>query len=265
VQELMRKINREEASFQARIENTKAVLKDLPKTNWFKRGEALIGDHKEFGDAGIYDVFLHARDIPFTVAEIYELVEEAGLKVIEFIERGRAKYLVDTYLHDPKVLEKIRRLPKKEQQGLAELIASDFIVHNCYVARSPDTVAEIDDLRNVPFYFLYEPENIADWIAKHPGQRVSVKGALFDATIEFMPGKYTGTIFKHLDGSLSLKEIFEEVRKDAGASEQDLSNDELLHEFRPIYQRFNDIGWMLLRHRSVGRFRSLQDLQRPPA
>lgn len=263
MQELMRKINAHELLPQARIDNTKAVLQSLPKTNWFKRGEELIGDHKEFGDAGIQDLFLHAQDRPFTVGEIYDLVEGCGLRIIELIERGRSKYQVETYLQNPTLLEKVRRLPPKDQQAIAELIAGDLFVHNLYVGKNADTVASIDDLRNVPFYFLYEPESIAGLIENHPGQPVSVRGALFDATIEFMPGRHTRFIFRHLDGDLSLREIFERVRKDMGLNEQELPNDALLSEFRPIYERFNNFGWMLLRHKSVGRFRSLEEMQRP--
>jgi SAM-dependent methyltransferase len=265
MQELMRKINQHEPSAQRKIDNVKAVLAALPKTNWFKRGEDLIGDHREYGDAGIYDVFLHAQDRPFTVPEIYGLVEDCGLQLIELLEAGRARYMVETYVRDPQVLSAIRDRPKKEQQAIAELIAGDVIVHNCYLARSKDRVAGVEDLRNVPFYFLYNPPSVIDLIDKHPGQPVRIQGTLYGATIEFVPGKYTRHIFQYLDGERSLKEIFESVRRDVGRSEQELSNQELLEEFRPIYQRFNDVGWMLLRHRSVGTFRSLQELQRPPA
>jgi hypothetical protein len=139
-----------------------------------------------------------------------------------------------------------------------------MIVHNCYVGRHTDTVAGLEDLRNVPFYFLYEPDNIADLIEKSPEQPVKVKGALFDATIEFMPGPFTKHIFRHLDGERSLKEIFELVRKDAALNETELPNAHLLEEFRPVYELFNNVGWMLLRHKSVGRFRSIHDMQRPP-
>ena len=265
VQELLSTINAKEASSQAKLDNAKAVLQSLPKTNWFKRAEDLIGDHKEFGDAGIYDVFLHAQDRPFTVREMYDLVEGCGLQIIELIERGRSKYMVETYIRDAKLLDRLRQFPKKEQQAIAELITGDLIVHNGYIGRHKDTVAGLDDLRNVPFYFLYDPENIADAIEKYPRQPVKVKGALFDTTIEFIPGPYTKHIFRHLDGDRSLKEIFEQVRKDAGLSEPELSNAQLLAEFRPVYEAFNNVGWMLLRHKSVGRFRSIHDMQRPPA
>jgi SAM-dependent methyltransferase len=264
VQRLLSTINANESSSQVKLDNAKAVLQSLPKTNWFKRGEDLIGDHKEFGDAGIYDVFLHAQDRPFTVKEIYDLLEAGGLQLIELIERGRSKYMVESYIREAKLLERLRQFPKKDQQAIAELITGDLIVHNCYAARQSDTIAVLDDLRNVPFYFLYEPENIADLIEKRPGQSVTVKGDLFDATIEFIPSRNTKAIFRHLDGERSLKEIFELVRKGAGVGEPDLPNTQLLEEFRPIYEIFNNVGWMLLRHKSVGKFRSIHEMQRPP-
>jgi 2-polyprenyl-3-methyl-5-hydroxy-6-metoxy-1,4-benzoquinol methylase len=263
-QELVRRINRNEQSAQQKIENAKAVLSSLPKTNWFKRGEDLIGDHKEYGDAGIYDVFLHAQDRPFTIPEIYELVHGCGLQVIELIERGRAEYMVETYIRDPKLLDMIGKLPKTEQQAIAELISGARIVHNSYVARSTDRVATVEDLRNVPFFFLQGPQDIVGLINESSGRPVSIRSTLYQTTIEFMPGPYTRHIFQHLDGQLSLKEIFDVVRKDVRRSEQELPNEELLKELRPIYERFNNIGWMLLRHRSVGTFRSLHELQRPP-
>ena len=265
VQELLSTVNANETSPQAKLDNAKAVLQSLPKTNWFKRGEDLIGDHKEFGDAGIYDVFLHAQDRPFTVKEIYDLLEACGLQLIELIERGRSKYMVESYIRDAKLLERLHGFPKKDQQAVAELIAGDLIVHNCYAARQSDTIAGLDDLRNIPFYFLYEPENIADLIEKRPGQRINVKGPLFDATIEFMPSPYTKHIFRCLDGERSLKEIFELIRKEAGLDDQQLPNARLLEEFRPIYDAFNNVGWILLRHKSVGKFRSIHEMQRPPA
>ena len=262
MQELMRRINLTEPDLQAKIANTKAVLDSLPKTNWFKRGEDIIGDHREFGDAGIADMLLHAQDRPFTVEELYDLVEGCNLHVVELIERGRSKYKVEWYIRDKRMLEKISALPRKQQQAIAELIAGDMIVHNFYVARKTDTVATLDDLRNVPFYFLDPPRNILDLIDRSPGQRIRVDTTLYAAPVEFVPGPYTRDIFTYLDGERSLKEIFEQVRRDHGLSEQQLPNEALLKEFRPVYERFNDLGWMRLRHRSVGKFRSLEELQR---
>src|SRR5206468_7631446 len=127
---------------------------------------------------------------PLAAREMCGRVERRGLHIIELIGRGRSKYMVESYVRDADLLHTLRQFPKEEQQAIAELITGDMIVHNCYVGRHMDTVAGLEDLRNVPFYFLYEPDNIADFIEKHPGQPVKAKGALFDATIEFMPGPH---------------------------------------------------------------------------
>lgn len=262
MQDLLHRINRDEPDLQARVEQTKAMLAGLPQTNWFKRSENLIGDHREFGDAGIVDLLLHAQDRAFTVEELYALVEGCHLQVIELLERGRNKYKVGWYTRDERILGKVGTLPLKEQQAITELIAGDMIVHNFYVAKNADTVAILDDLRNVPFYFLDPPKNVPDLIDRNPGRSVKIETRLYAAPVEFVPSRYSRDIFKYLDGERCLREIFEQIRRDHGLSEQQLSNDELLREFRPVYEQFNDLGWMLLRHRSVGKFRSLEELQR---
>src|SRR2546422_7680702 len=143
-----------------------SVASRLMRTNWFKRSEDIIGDHKEFGDAGIVDLLLHAQDRAFTVDELYDLVEGCDLRVIELIERGRSKYKVEAYIRDKRILEKIGPLPRRQQQALAELLAGDMIVHNFYVARQADTIASLDDLRNVPFYFLGPPLHLLELIER---------------------------------------------------------------------------------------------------
>src|SRR5207244_8265280 len=157
LQELLRRLNFDETGLEAKLANTKIVLDSLPKTNWFKRSEAIIGDHKEFGDAGIVDLLLHAQDRAFTVDELYDLVEGCDLQVIELIERGRSKYRVESYVRDKRMLDKIGTLPRRQQQALAERLPGDMIVHNFYVARQPDPVASLAELRNVRFYFLTLP------------------------------------------------------------------------------------------------------------
>ena len=261
VQELLRRINAAEPDLPAKIANAKTVLDSLPKTNWFKRGEDLVGDHREYGDAGIVDMLLHAQDRPDTVDELYELVEGCDLQIVELLERGRSPYKIEWHIRDKRLLDKVGALPRRQQQAIAELIAGDMIVHNFYVARKTDTVATLDELRNVPFYFLDPPRNVPDLIACSRGLRVRIETRLYAAPVEFVPGPHTGAIFTHLDGERSLKEIFEQVRRDHGKTDQQLSNPELLEEFRPVYEQFTDLGWMLLRHRSVGRFRSLEELQ----
>src|SRR3989442_13597157 len=88
---------------------------------------------------------------------------------MELIERGRSKYKVESYIRDKQILDRVSALPRRLQQAIAELIAGDMIVHNFYVARRADTVASLDDLRNVPFYFLDPPRNVLELIERGSG------------------------------------------------------------------------------------------------
>jgi hypothetical protein len=75
MQELMRLVNRNEIRSEAKIANTREVLDLLPETNWYKKSDKLYTVDGGQGDSEIYDLFLHSSDQPFSVPEIYELLE----------------------------------------------------------------------------------------------------------------------------------------------------------------------------------------------
>ncbi len=82
VQDLMRLINRGEEDPQACVENTKAAVKCLPPTNWFKKAEAQFPKWNE-NDIEVYDLFLHSQDRAYTVPQLYEWVEGCGLRLVD--------------------------------------------------------------------------------------------------------------------------------------------------------------------------------------
>src|SRR5690349_11295123 len=84
IQEIMQMVNSDEPNRQKEVENGWAIINALPPTNWFNRGNDLLNDHIVHGDIGMYDMFLHKRDRAYTVPEIYQFVERAGLHFVEF-------------------------------------------------------------------------------------------------------------------------------------------------------------------------------------
>src|SRR5207247_9977752 len=122
------------------------------------------------------------------------------LQVIELIERGRSKYKLESYIRDQRVLDRGSALPRRQQQAIAEPIAGDMIVHNFYVARRADTVASLDDLRNVPFYFLDPPRNVLELIERSSGHRVKVVSTLYVSSVEVELGLYTRVIVTYMVG-----------------------------------------------------------------
>lgn len=261
MQELMRMVNQQEGDIQQMLDNTKAVLQELPATNWFRRGEDLITDHKTYGEAGIYDIFLHERDRAYSVPELYEWVEGAGLHIR--FPYDAMEYQPETYVHNDKLLQTLKTLPLRTQQAAVEIIAGSLIKHVFYATNSEHTVASLDDLDNAPFTALnFEPLDcygLFEFIEKNPRQLVKVSFGGHEIT--FMPGNYTKFIFKHLDGKRSLSEIFDLVRDEASLSSDKPDNKALLEDFRDVYKVFNRHDGILLRNKTLARFKPLGELQ----
>lgn len=261
MQELMRLINRDNGDAQQMLDNTKAVLHELPATNWFRRGEELITDHKTYGDAGIYDIFLHSCDRAYSVPELYEWVEGAGLH-IQF-PYDAVEYQPESYIRDAGLLQTLHLLPPRSQQAAAEIISGSQIKHVFYATGDAQTAATLDDLENVPFMALnFEPLNaygLFEFIDNNPGQPVKV--AFGAQEITFMPGLFTKFVFKYLNGEHSLGEIFDLIRNESTLASACPDNSVLLEDFRLVFRMFNRYDGILLRHKGVERFKPLGQLQ----
>lgn len=265
-QELMQRINRDEPGMAIRLENAKAVLACLPQSNWWTRSKGLFTPVESMSDAEIYDFFLHAQDRAYTVPEIYDWVENAcGLHVqLSQMKAGRAPYLPETYIKAPGILRMVKALPLPEQQAIAELMAGDMDRHCFYATESDDTAAGIDDLDNVPFFFLdfesLDARELADYMDRNPGKPLQFKNAATGVNLEIIPGKYSARLLKHFDGERSLREMFQLARNKDRSGGSAVTDEEFLQDFRPIYEMFNRMDGMLLRHKSVRRIPGLTKL-----
>ena len=132
-----------DAPDQERIDSARALLGDLPPTNWLTRN-ALVGDHRNAGDAGIYDLLLHRRDRAYKVNEIFSLAVGASLKITGLIEPARYDPL--NYLRDAALKKKAAALPWPARCAAAELIAGNMKVHICYLVPAEEARAVPLDL-----------------------------------------------------------------------------------------------------------------------
>ncbi|SEA34314.1 class I SAM-dependent methyltransferase [Rubrimonas cliftonensis] len=105
----------------------RATLDALPPTNWLKRNE-LIGDHAR-GDAGLYDLLLHARDTPFTADAVMASVERAGLTFSGFL--APARYAPETWLGGAPA----PALGPGARAALAEQLAGGIRAHVFYAVK----------------------------------------------------------------------------------------------------------------------------------
>jgi SAM-dependent methyltransferase len=250
LQELLRRINQGVEDIEQKLANAKAVLAVLPPTNWFKRAEELISDHKDSGDAGIYDLLLHSQDRAYTVPQLHQLLASSGLHLIEYAHLFRRLYRPQTWLRDEKLLTMIAAMPRPEQEAIAELIGGAIFKHMFHAAPRQDTVARIDDPQNVPFFHCYEPSvgpAISQTLQQAGQRKVNVRLSKNHA-VELTAGRFTNLFFNHVDGRATMGEILQAIRTetDAGASDE-----EILAEVRPAYEALNLYDILLLRRRSV--------------
>ncbi|MEO1469078.1 MAG: class I SAM-dependent methyltransferase [Pseudomonadota bacterium] len=120
----------------ARPALARPVIEALPPTNLLKRNP-LVGDHVTGGDAGLYDLLLHARDRPYTIDALDAALGRAGLAMVSPVEPARydpVRYLPRPDAGRGALAERLARLAPVERMGLAEALAGNMKTHVVYAA-----------------------------------------------------------------------------------------------------------------------------------
>lgn len=123
-----------------RVDIAKRLSSALPPSNLLRRNP-LVRDHIDGGDAGVYDLLLHAQDQAFTVDALSRLVTDAGYHITAFIDPARYDPL--HYINDPRIRKHIANLNFIEKAALAEELSSAMKVHIVYIA-AKDQSAQLD-------------------------------------------------------------------------------------------------------------------------
>ena len=246
IQELMRRINRDEPDLQAELTNLKAVLRGLTPTHPLLRGrtrqqlDALIAN-----ETNLVDTFLHVQDRAYTVPELYDFVENAGLSVVNFTNFTRTvrlEYDPDVYLADAALRPKLGARSIPERHAIAELLHGHMFVHAFYAARPGREAANFRDPEMVPF-FLTAPGAEA---AKRLLQNGSVTVRLSSQTeARIAPSPAALECLARVDGRRPLAEIWREA---AAALGEDPSK--VAAAAAADLDRLNALNWVCLRHQA---------------
>jgi len=256
MQQLMRLVNGPDADAQRKIANTRDLLASLPPGNWFKRSEDLHHDHK-LGDAGIFDLLLHEQDRAYTVGELFDwlgdgLPDSHNLHLaFTDVQRGLSPYLPHMVLGSkpPDMASTLRKLPRRQQYEMAELMGGSLITHSLYATRQP-CIAPYGDAAYIPFFY-HEPltgEMAAQVFATNRGQPFVLNHQHSGVSVKVNPGKYGAKILGLVDGQKSFGEIFDQFRA-AWKGQADAPGDEALFaDFAESYETLNALERLLLRH-----------------
>lgn len=254
IQEAMRMVNEGVTSRQEEVKNGWEVMNNLPNTNWYQRGQELLQDHKKFGDVGMYDMFLHKQDRAYTVPQIYDFVEKAGLNFVEFHD-AKSRFMLDIarYVKEPELLKRLQKMDKMKQQAICEILCGSIIKHTFYASKKKQPVAKMTDLDNIPYIYTIGdlPQKISEYLKANPNliggnMQFSWKSDMLGETTLNLPvSKYTESLFRNMIGNdKSLKEIFAEIKKELGKEAKD---SEFAAELNRIFPVMQQVGIFLLR------------------
>ena len=222
----------------------------------------VYGDNK-VSNAKIYDILLHSRDRAYTVPELYEWLDGCELNLIDFAE-NKTLYFPERYIENPELLQKISALPLCKRQAIAELIGGTLKKHAFYVSVNTDTVAELNDLVNIPFFFRHFSHDHFYGVIKDLQQGKTMAIDFRNGEVVNIPiGKYTKYIFTYMDGNRCLRAILELIKSEEQLDQSGISDEEIFDDFRVIYSTFNGVmDIMALRDKSVSPFKSYRQMQR---
>lgn len=148
VQDLLRRVIPADAPYDVRLSMARAFLSRLPSNHLFAKHSARFADEINWADgSGIFDLFLHSTDRAYTVPEIYDWVDGAGLNLVSFFDEFLSDiyYQPEVYTRDPQLLASFASKTLPERHAIAELLNGDMHKHHFYAAKQPKTPAAFDN------------------------------------------------------------------------------------------------------------------------
>jgi hypothetical protein len=240
MQDMLRAIAPEQQPAEQRIKTARRLLGALPKTNWFARNP-FVGDHIQGGDAGMYDLLLHARDRAYRVEQFDALVQGSGLRIVRFVEPAR--YDPATYISDPALLKLLAPLPMMKRAAFAEALVGNITKHVAYATwpdRNGACVAQIEGPDTILCLRESDGPKLAAGLQSGGMLKADLDGYEWRAALP----RLAGPIVSRIDGKTSLGQIHVALQ----ALDGGLSWDIYLRQFEQLYAVMNAANVMLLRN-----------------
>lgn len=152
MQQLIKMIYTDHSEVEKELKYANQLINVLPFQNWFKMAK-YTGDHLA-GEIGFYDVFLHKRDLAFTIPTLLKWVKSAGLYFVEFDHyKKRAHQRTQYVTFDYRLSKKLSHIDRVKGMCIAEQLKGDMTMHSFYASKMKDSVSDVNDPSNVMYIY----------------------------------------------------------------------------------------------------------------
>ncbi|MBP2299993.1 class I SAM-dependent methyltransferase [Azospirillum picis] len=213
------------------------LIQALPPSNWLLNNPH-ISDHR-LADANLYDLLLHSCDRPYSVPQLAELADSAGLAVASLIDPLR--YEPSLWIKDAKLLKRLEGMDRLERAAWTERITGAFTKHIAYLLRPADLEAARigpDDPEVVPVLRDVDGPTVAKGLP--PGG--SLEFDLMGSVVALPMPRLAGPILARIDGRTSLGALHAAIEPTAK-----VTWDQFLTQFRQLFHALGGLGKMHLR------------------
>jgi len=222
---------------KTRVALARRLLDALPATNWLKRNP-FLGDHRR-SDAELVDLLLHPRDRAYAVPELAELAAGADLRIAAFVEPAR--YEPASYLHDPKLLQRLAGRDAVTRAACAEELAGNIRKHIVYLLRADDPrdpVARPETPDAVPLLHNLDGQRLAKSLGREPVLNAELDGLKLRLALP----RLAAPLLARIDGTVDLAALHAALQ----AGDSALGWAAFKAQFDRLYAALNGLNHMLL-------------------
>lgn len=221
---------------QTDVPLARALLGALPETNWHRRN-AIFAETANEPDVEVADRYLNPADRAFTVAELRDIMNAAGLEIAAFVPS--LLYDPGSEIGDPALRERVGKLSWIDRCIFAELFHGDIAMHNFYVVktgRRPDADRLLGEKTAIPIMTSI-PAGQAPTIA-NGRYGFTMKCGPLSRQLALPGTEHTAGILRAVDGTKTLQQIHRTLPGN-------LSWRQFQREFALAYRGLNGAGEMV--------------------
>lgn len=278
VQKLMRLLREAADSPEERIEMCQKAMLELPETFFLGHGIRRESHLKGFfGDPiNLFDTFLHSQDRAYTVDEVYDWVESAGLAFNGFTNFNpsldeKYKYRAELVIKDEALYERVASFEQRRREAVAEMVSANIGLHTFYASFQSNAAARYDNLNMIPFFnevhcggqSVYSEVSrlqIADALEQHPNMKLDLQHN--NKMFTHLPSSpELAMLFRFIDGRKTLAQIVGLATSALKAKGAESNRGKVMEAYRDLVERCDPIDWLRVRHKSMRPYPTYSQMQ----